>query len=132
MIPNLYRKSLLNFIKKFPEKENYYFYEFFKEKTTYHSKGFYFYYKNLENSKIKEYITIYGSSNFSKRSYSKDLETQFYFFSKNLNFVNKIENEKYEVFKNCEKIDKKKILEDKDVKVGSKINFFYYFFNKFL
>ena len=114
-IPAFYRYSLLKWVQALDENDNIRFYEYYKDKTTYHTKGFWYWHMNKDFS---EYLTIYGSSNYARRSFDRDLEAQFLVFANSENAVKLFERDRMSVFEHKTEIDEKKIQDDTVTRVS--------------
>lgn len=123
-VPALYRYALLTWIKTLAEYDNIRFYEYYKDKSTYHTKGFWYWHMNKDFS---EYVTIYGSSNYATRSFDRDLEAQFFVFTNSEDAVRVFEADRLSVFEHKSEIDENKIRDDKVTRV-SFVNKVLYFF----
>ena len=114
-VPSMYRCSLIKWMKAFEKMKNVSFYEFEKPNATYHGKGLWL--KCLNNPEV-EYVTVYGSSNFSNRSYHKDLEGQVYLITQEQDLIQAFEEEKKELMKYAKVVHLENILNDSQTKVG--------------
>lgn len=112
--PAVYRITLLDWVRRYGNKENFEFYEYLKKGSTYHVKGIWFWQYGEEFS---EYMTIFGSSNFAMRSYKKDLEAQFYFFSNSPAVVREMEEERKTLFEHKVPVTEEMIMNSKDAPV---------------
>lgn len=119
---SMYRCALINWIKNFEKKKNVQFFEFKKSGKTYHGKGVWL---KCLNNPDQEYLTIYGSSNYSNRSYKRDLEGQFYIITEDPEKIAQFELEREEIMMNCEQIDGEVISKDTITKVGFMQRLFY-------
>ncbi len=114
-VPGIYRVALQKWIGALSSVSNITFYEYAKSKSTYHSKGIWLL---ANNGNEVEYLTIYGSSNYAKRSYLKDLESQFLIFSQSPNEIKMFEDERKDIFRDCHKLTDEIISQDKTTRVS--------------
>lgn len=87
--------------------------EYFRGEWTFHTKGMWFY----ENQEETPNLTIIGSSNYSQRSYKRDNEIQFYFYSMCPKFKEKLHNENEKQFKKSHEISLSDLKNDIEVKL---------------
>ncbi|KRX07518.1 hypothetical protein PPERSA_11067 [Pseudocohnilembus persalinus] len=87
-IPYFYRVFEYNFLKEVQnnKKQQIFLHEFQKNQWTFHSKGMWV----CENNQDVPNLTIIGSSNYSSRSYNRDTELNFTFYSMCDKFSNKL------------------------------------------
>ena len=90
-------------------------FEYAKDKSTYHSKGIWLLSQRGEEF---EYLTTYGSSNYAKRSYLKDLEAQFLIFAQSPAEIHMFEEERKAIFNHCKKITNEIIMNDRTTRVS--------------
>ena len=60
---------------------------------SYHAKGIWFYFGSTQTSIFQPFLTILGSSNYTRRSYSLDLESNIVILTKNDFLQNELRNE---------------------------------------
>lgn len=90
---------------------------------SYHAKGIWFYFGSTQNNTFQPFLTILGSSNYTRRSYSLDLESNIVILTKNESLQNELHNELNHLLKNTKDITLNDFKEDpeKHVKSGVKI-----------
>ena len=90
---------------------------------SYHAKGIWFYFGTTQNNMFRPFLTILGSSNYTRRSYSLDLESNIVILTKNESLQNELRNELNHLFKNTKDVTLNDFKEDpeKHVKPGVKI-----------
>lgn len=114
-IPSMYRIALLKWIKQLQGSPNVKFWEFTKEGSTYHSKGLWL---KAVGQQSAEYLTVYGSSNFSNRSFQKDLENQFYIVTSDQEKIGIFEREREALWRHARPITVEAIEGDKETRTG--------------
>lgn len=89
---------------------------------SYHAKGIWFYFGNTQE-RYTPFLTILGSSNFTRRSYSLDLESNIVILTKNKELQKELNNELDHLLKHTSKITLKDFKEDPErhVQPGVKI-----------
>lgn len=114
-VPGIYRVALHKWVTSLASLPNISFYEYSKEKSTYHSKGIWLLSKSKDSI---EYLTIYGSSNYAKRSYLKDLEAQFLIFARSPEEIKMFEEERADILKDCHRLTSEIIENDQTTRVS--------------
>lgn len=114
-VPGIYRVALHKWVTSLASHPNISFYEYSKEKSTYHSKGIWLLSKSKDSI---EYLTIYGSSNYAKRSYLKDLEAQFLIFARSPEEIKMFEEERADILKDCHRLTSEIIENDQTTRVS--------------
>ena len=115
LVPSMYRCVLSQWINAFSKHNNVQFYEFQKPGATYHGKGVWL--KCLNNPQT-EYLTIYGSSNYSNRSYQRDLESQFYLVTNDPDKIALFEQEREDLMRHCHIVTAEIIAADRETRVN--------------
>lgn len=89
---------------------------------SYHAKGIWFYFGNTQE-KYTPFLTILGSSNYTKRSYSLDLESNIVILTINQELQKELNNELNHLLQHTSKITLEDFKEDpeRNVKPGIKI-----------
>ncbi len=98
---------------------------------TYHAKGIWYSHDNQQLNK-KEYLTLVGSSNYTQRSYKRDMENQFMLFTINKNLIKKFEKERNTIESESHPITQNMILQDKTFQPTLFIRFLYRYFKSFI
>ena len=128
-IPLVYRESLYRWIQAFAAREDARFFEYFQEKTSFHVKGFW---AEVENNEQRDYLTIIGSSNYSMRSFSRDLEGQFYIFTSDPEAIDKLDLDRQSVMHHAEETTAASLKRDPDTTPGLWSSLLYSLFKRFI
>ena len=128
-IPAVYRLSLLNWIQGLKGRDNFEFFEYYKERTTYHTKGLWYWHCSKD---FTEYMTIVGSSNYAQRSYIRDTEGQFIVFQNNCENTIEFEKERKALFEYGVPITEEIIKNDEVTKLNWAVKILYYCFKGFV
>ncbi|SMN21931.1 similar to Saccharomyces cerevisiae YCL004W PGS1 Phosphatidylglycerolphosphate synthase [Maudiozyma saulgeensis] len=82
---------------------------------SYHAKGFWLF---DDTKKIKPFLTIIGSSNYTKRAYSLDLESNVIILTKDENLQKGINSEVEHLIQDCHEVTIEDFKHDEDKHVG--------------
>ena len=90
---------------------------------SYHAKGIWFYFGNTQNNIYEPFLTVLGSSNYTRRSYSLDLESNIVILTKNDFLKNELRKELNHLLKDTKDVTLNNFKNDpeKHVKRGVKI-----------
>jgi CDP-diacylglycerol--glycerol-3-phosphate 3-phosphatidyltransferase len=114
-VPALYRIALKNWLTTFAGRQNVQFLEFTKPGSTYHAKGLWL--RSLSDPHA-EYLTIYGSSNYSNRSFHRDLENQFYIVTRDPERIADFEEERMALLSHGRPITLEEVNSDATTPIG--------------
>eukprot|EP00340_Litonotus_pictus_P011278 CAMPEP_0170538570 /NCGR_PEP_ID=MMETSP0209-20121228/103394_1 /TAXON_ID=665100 ORGANISM="Litonotus pictus, Strain P1" /NCGR_SAMPLE_ID=MMETSP0209 /ASSEMBLY_ACC=CAM_ASM_000301 /LENGTH=434 /DNA_ID=CAMNT_0010840295 /DNA_START=509 /DNA_END=1810 /DNA_ORIENTATION=+ len=96
-VPFFYKNKLLSICK-----DNVEGFEYKKNDWSFHCKGFWFFNKRTG----LPLLSILGSSNYNQRSFTRDIESQFYVYSESDYFGRLVKEEVEEIFNDSERIHK--------------------------
>ena len=85
---------------------------------SYHAKGFWLYEEPSKSDKIKPFLTVLGSSNYTKRAYSLDLESNVVILTRDETLQEKIGSEVDKLLDNSKEVTIEDFKDDADKHVG--------------
>lgn len=115
LVPLVYRTAFCRWIEALDHQPNARFFEFFHQGATFHAKGIW---ASLNTPSSGEYLTLFGSSNYSQRSFSRDVEGQFWVFTKNPELKAHFERDREMLLEHTTQATADKMKLARDPKVG--------------